>query len=121
MVVIPKQQLIVLAIFIGLDILTGLVKALARKDFASNAMREGLVHKLTELLAACFGYAADYSLPLIGITIRFSIFSAMVVYIVLMEAGSIIENIGQIYPQLGEKLKSIFRNAQGDDDDHTEL
>ena len=118
---VPRQQLIVLAIFIGLDILTGLVKALARKDFASNAMREGLVHKLTELLAACFGYAADYSLPLIGITIKFSIFSAMIVYIVLMEAGSIIENICQIYPQLGEKMKNIFRDAQGDSDDHKDV
>ena len=112
---VPTKQLIVLAIFIGLDILTGLVKALARKDFASNAMREGLVHKLTELLAAAFGYAADYTLPIIGVTIRFSIFSAMIIYIVLMEAGSIIENIGLIYPALGEKMKSIFRDAQSDD------
>lgn len=115
--VVPTKQLLVLAIFIGLDILTGLVKALARRDFASNAMREGLVHKLTELLAACFGYATDYALPLLGITIRFSVFSAMLVYIVLMEAGSIIENICQIYPALGDKMKSIFRDAKGDDND----
>lgn len=119
--VVPTKQLIVLAVFIGLDILTGLVKALARKDFASNAMREGLVHKLTELLAACFGYAADYALPIIGVTVRFSIFSAMIVYIVLMEAGSIIENIGQIYPALGEKMKAVFRDSQGDNNDHKNI
>ena len=114
-----EKQLIVMAGFIALDIVTGLLKALSNKECRSINMREGLIHKLTELFAAAFGIAIDFALPILGISVRFSVFSAMVVYITMMEAGSIIENIGAIYPALGTKLSTVFKDASGhkDDDD----
>lgn len=112
-VAVLQKQLIVVAAFIALDILTGLIKAFSTGNYRSIKMREGLVHKLTETVAIAFGFLADYALPVVGVSISFSIASAMVIYIVLMEAGSIIENIGSINPALGEKLSKLFTDANG--------
>lgn len=106
-----QKQIAVVAAFIALDVITGLVKAFATGSYRSIKMREGLVHKLTEAIAIAFGVLADYSLPVIGVSIKFSLFTAMVIYVTVMEAGSIIENIGTINPALGDKLSSLFKDT----------
>lgn len=106
-----QKQIAVVAAFIALDVITGLVKAFATGSYRSIKMREGLVHKLTEAIAIAFGVLADYSLPVIGVNIKFSLFTAMVIYVTVMEAGSIIENIGTINPALGDKLSNLFKDT----------
>lgn len=108
-----QKQIIVVCAFIALDVVTGIIKAFSSGSYRSLKMREGLVHKLTECVAVAFGILVDYSLPIIGVNINFSMFTALVVYVTLMESGSIIENIGTISPQLGEKLKTLFQDTGG--------
>lgn len=104
---IDYKVLIVLSAFILADILTGVLQSLYNKSFESKVMRQGLYHKLSEYLAAGLGYGLDYALPIIGVNVNFVFSNAIIIYICIMEVGSIIENIGKIFPELGKKLKDF--------------
>lgn len=100
---------VVTAGFIALDMLTGLIKAFKEKAYTSSVMREGLFHKCGSILAIIFGVLVDYAQTFIdlGVTIPFAI--SICGYVILMEVGSIIENIGKINPDiLPKQLKSYF-------------
>lgn len=90
-------------LFILLDFLTGITKALYKKEFTSSGMREGLFHKLGSLLAIACGALADYSQGFIDLGLTLPVAGAICTYIILMELGSIIENIGIINPNIVPK------------------
>jgi len=89
---------IVIAAAILLDIITGLIKAFYTNTFKSSVMRQGLFHKLGELLAVGILYGAQIALPMIGVDAHLPMFPAGVGYCVLMELGSIIENLRAFTP-----------------------
>lgn len=91
---------IVIAAAILLDIITGLIKAFYTNTFKSSVMRQGLFHKLGEMLAVGILYGAQISLPMIGVDAHLPLFPAGVGYCVLMELGSIIENLRAFTPGL---------------------
>ena len=91
---------IVIAAAILLDIITGLIKAFYTNTFKSSVMRQGLFHKLGELLAVGILYGAQIALPMIGVDAHLPLFPAGVGYCVLMELGSIIENLRAFTPGL---------------------
>lgn len=91
---------IVIAAAILLDIITGLIKAFYTNTFQSGVMRQGLFHKLGELLAVGILYGAQIALPMIGVEAHLPLFPAGVGYCVLMELGSIIENLRAFTPGL---------------------
>ena len=91
---------IVIAAAILLDIITGLIKAFYTNTFKSSVMRQGLFHKLGELLAVGILYGAQIALPMIGVEAHLPLFPAGVGYCVLMELGSIIENLRAFTPGL---------------------
>lgn len=95
---------IVLCSSILLDIITGLIKAFYEKDFQSSIMRQGLFHKLGELLAVSVLYGAQIALPKIGVDAKLPLFPAGVGYCVLMELGSIFENLRAFTPGLDSIL-----------------
>lgn len=95
---------IVVAAAILLDIITGLIKAFYTKTFSSSVMRQGLFHKLGELLAMGILYGAQIALPMIGVDAHLPLFPAGVGYCVLMELGSIIENLRSFTPGLDNIL-----------------
>lgn len=100
---------IVTGSFILFDLLTGLVKSLKNKDYSSTIMREGLFHKCGSVLCVVFGVMVDYAQTVVdlGVTVPFA--AAVCAYIVLMEIGSIIENVGEINPEIiPEKLRGFF-------------
>ena len=102
--------------FIVLDLVTGLIKALKEKNFNSSVMREGLYHKFGSLLCIVFGVMVDYAQMYIDIGIVIPVSSAICSYIVLMEIGSIIENVCAINPEfLKGNLKSYFSKLKGSD------
>lgn len=95
--------------FIFLDLVTGMIKAFKEKSFTSSIMREGLFHKCGSILLVIFGVAVDYAQTMIDIGVSVPIANAICAYIVAMEIGSIIENIGKINPQIvPEKIKKHF-------------
>lgn len=100
---------------IGCDIVIGLVKAFTTHSYESGIMREGLFHKLGELLCFIFAVVCDLTLPTLGIVLPVSITSAVAAYLVFMEIGSVIENIGVMNPQLGKYLALLFAKVKHPD------
>ena len=95
------------------DIVTGLLKALYTKTFKSSVMRQGLFHKLGELIAVGVLYGAQIALPKIGVEAHLPLFTVGCGYCVLMELGSIIENLRSFTPGL-ENILGRKNDGNGD-------
>ena len=106
----------VLLAFIFFDIVVGLAKAIMTHSYSSSTMREGLAHKIGELLGYIFGILCDISLPQLGIVLPVHLATAVCTYITIMEVGSIIENFGIMNPELGKYLHKIFAKVPDPDD-----
>lgn len=106
----------IVLIFISFDILFGLLQALTIQTFQSSVMRQGLFHKLGEILCYLFGVVCDAALPMINILVPFSLASAITIYIVIMEIGSILENLSKISPVMAKYLGLIFEKLRPPDD-----
>lgn len=106
----PVHLIIVTMIFIVVDIGVGLVKALATKTYKSRCMSEGLYHKVGEILIIGFGILCEYSFPIVGVNIDIPIITSICLYIVIMETGSILENIAAISPAVDKVIGSVFGN-----------
>lgn len=105
---------IVTACFVLLDMVTGIIKAFKQKDYNSSIMREGLFHKSGSVLCIVFGVLVDYAQTLVDLGVTVPVALSMCVYIILMEIGSIIENVCTINPEImPEKLKSFFQKLDG--------
>lgn len=94
--------------FITADIITGVISALATGKFESRIMREAIPHKLGEVFAMLMCCGCEYALPLVGIEIPM-ITKIMAGYLIIMEIGSLIENIGEMNPELVKPLQNIFK------------
>lgn len=105
-------KLIIILAFIVCDIISGLFKAFANEGYNSTIMRQGLLHKMGELLCFLFCVICDIALPRLEIILPFSIASGVTVYLVFMEIGSIIENVGLLNPELGKYLTGIFEKLK---------
>ena len=96
--------------FIVLDMLTGLVKAFKEKAYCSSVMREGLFHKCGSILCIAFATLVDYAQMYLEIGVSVPVTTGVCAYIVLMEIGSIIENVCAINPEImPDKLKAYFK------------
>lgn len=96
--------------FILLDFVTGIIKAFVSKQFTSSIMRQGLFHKAGSLLVILFGALVDYAQTYIDIGVSIPVASTICLYIILMEIGSIIENVCVINPRIvPAKLQSFFQ------------
>ena len=94
--------------FILFDMVTGLIKAFMKKEYTSTVMREGLFHKCGSILCVCFGVLVDYAQTIVDIGATVPV-AASVCAFILMEAGSIIENVSEINPEIiPEKLRAYF-------------
>ena len=108
------QRIIYIAIiFMGLDILTGLVKAAKEHDIRSEKLREGLWHKLGFILAIIAGYLVEYLTAIIdtaqlGFTVNVPIMLTICGYVILTELVSVFENISKISPELKDKLNKLI-------------
>lgn len=101
---------IITSAFIILDLITGIIKAFKEKNYTSSLMREGLYHKAGSILIIGFGALVDYAQTFIDIGVTIPVTISICSYIILMEIGSIIENICLINPQiLPNKIKSYFK------------
>lgn len=96
-------QLITPVIFSIADIITGYIQALINKNVESSKMRTGLLHKvliiLVLLLSLVVGYAFNVKYVVSGISI----------YIIIMEATSILENLNK--SGIDIKITDIFKNT----------
>lgn len=109
--------LIVVLIFIILDVVTGIIKAVMKKELNSTVMRNGLFHKSAFLLAIAFAYACEYGMVFLDLGFTMPIVAAVCIYICLTETVSILENLGAINPELANnKFMELFASTKGDND-----
>lgn len=113
----PICPVFVVLVFIALDVATGIAKAFATTGFDSSIMRQGFFHKLGEIFAVALSMIADIGLPDIGVPLDIQLSGLCCAYLVFMEIGSIIENIGAINPELVGPLNKIFAKLRGDNHD----
>ena len=112
---VPMRSLIVALIFIAFDIISGLVGALKNGNYKSSVMRNGLFHKVGEIFAIIFSYGCEEMFPFVGITVNLPICQSVLIYIIIMETGSIVENITNISPELKNILGKVFKSYRNDD------
>ena len=104
--------------FILFDLLTGIVKALKNKEFTSTIMREGLYHKAGSILCILLGLMVDKAQDFVDLGVTIPVTLAICSYIILMETGSIIENVCEINPEImPDKLKGFFAKLSGGESD----
>ena len=106
---------LITGLFVILDMATGLVKAFKEKNYCSSIMREALFHKCGSALCVAFGVLVDYAQTLIDLGQTIPIATPICAYIILMEIGSIIENVCAINPDImPDKLKAYFTKLSGE-------
>ena len=106
---------VIVASFIGADILTGLIASVRNGEYKSSVMRAGLWSKLGEAAAILLAVHCEWALPIIGVSIQLPIFEGVSGYICIMELGSCVENITKISPQLKTVLArylGIYKNKE---------
>lgn len=109
---IKVAQLTLIMVAIVADYVTGVVKACFKHDYKTCVMREGLYHKVAEVAAVGVMFYLEMGLPMIGIAIDFPFISFITLYIIVMELSSIIENIGEINPDLIGPLSNVFEKVK---------
>ncbi|WP_283697039.1 phage holin family protein [Clostridium perfringens] len=97
-----------------IDMLSGVLKALKKKEYRSRKMRDGLIRWVAELMAIAFVLILDMFLGL-----KFTLIGLTVALFAYKEAGSIIENLGECGVTLpsiiSEKLEVLNTNKKNND------
>lgn len=88
------------------DYITGLAKAVKNKNVSSSVMREGLLRKFVYYLVATTAMIIDIESKKIDLGFSLPLFIPTIIAISLIEVSSIMENAGEIDPEL--KASGIF-------------
>lgn len=96
--------------FMMIDVFTGILKAVKNKELSSTRAREGIYKKASFILFIAFGYLADYAMEYVDLGFNFPAAATICTLIILTEAISVLENLGQINPDL-VKLVAPFLSA----------
>lgn len=106
---------LIVLIFIGLDFMTGTIKAIKNNELSSKKLRDGIFKKIALVIVLALGYLLDYGAYYIGMDIPVNVVILISAYIGYMEVVSMIENLAEINPEIvPEKLKELIgvdRNA----------
>lgn len=106
---VPVEVKLALA-FMVIDVFTGVLKAVKNKELNSTKAREGIYKKASFILFIAFGYLADYAMDYVDIGFSFPAAATICTLIIVTEAISVLENLGQINPDL-VKLVAPFLSA----------
>lgn len=107
--------------FMMADVLTGVLKAVKNKELSSTRAREGIYKKASFILFIAFGYLADYAMAYVDLGFNFPAAATICTLVILTEAISVLENIGQINPDLVKLiapfLSALNNKKEGEHDD----
>ena len=103
---------IVVSGFILFDIITGVIKALYKEGLNSTYLRQGLFHKLSEVLATIGAGLLEHGAKYIDIDVDLPVLGTVAVYICIMELISILENIAEVNPKLGKLFKPYLEKLK---------
>lgn len=110
------------AILIVMDYFTGVAAAASRGEIQSSKMREGLWHKLGEVIAIALAYLIAEEGHYIGLPYQIEvIIPAVIIWISVMEITSILENIAILNPALGDDgFLKIFKQTTKENHENDE-
>lgn len=106
---VPVEVKLALA-FMAIDVFTGVLKAVKNKELNSTKAREGIYKKASFILFIAFGYLADYAMNYVDMGFNLPAAASICALIVVTEAISVLENLGQINPDM-VKLVAPFLSA----------
>lgn len=111
----PIYQYAICGGFIVFDILTGYLLALHDRNVNSTKLREGLFHKLSEILALIGSNLAEYAMLYLDFGVDIPLFNAVAIYICISELVSILENLGELNPGLKKLYGSYLEKLHTKD------
>ena len=106
-----KTYIIVGSFILG-DIVTGLLLAAYLGNINSTKLRQGLFHKLSEVLAVVLSVFLEYACDYIQLGIELPVLNIVSVYICLMELVSILENLCGVNPALSKLFKPYLEKLK---------
>lgn len=102
--------IIVFFLFLGIDYLTGIIKAYMKKELSSNVGLKGFLKKVCIIIVVSFCCLLDKVTGTDGILRNFIIY-----YYIANEGLSILENVSLMGVKLPEKLRLALIQLEGDD------
>jgi toxin secretion/phage lysis holin len=108
--------LIALLVFIGIDIATGILRAIYQKQLNSKVSWKGMCKKVTIILLVGMGWIIDLYVVKSGGIVR----TAIIFFYIANEGISILENVAQMGMPIPKKVKDVLeqiRKKAGEDSD----
>lgn len=95
--------------FVVLDLVTGVMQAVANKTLDSSKMRAGLWHKCGFIITVILAALVEWSMQFIDLGFTLPLFVPVCVFIILAEIVSIFENVCKLSPELANsELAQLF-------------
>lgn len=105
--------LIIVAALIVMDYMAGLAKAFHAHDVSSVKMREGLWHKGSYIGVMALAELIEHAQPYLDLGFTVPLVIPAAAYISITEITSIIENLGELNPELkNSPLIDLFRTNE---------
>lgn len=105
--------LMLLVLLICTDLVTGILKAIVKKDLASREMLVGIVRKLLIMVCVCIGFEVNAALleyaKEAGVNYNWDIRMFVILYFILEELLSVLENIAVIGVPLPKFIIQFLR------------
>lgn len=112
---IAQTAIVAVLLLILLDVAFGLGNAIAKHEYSSAKMREGIGHKCSELGFVLVGIIVDGTIAG-GFDLGFSapVLTAICAYLCIMEIGSLLEIFSRMNPELANSpiFKLLKQNRQ---------
>lgn len=119
---IDYHTLLIPALFVLMDILTGVLQATKNKTLSSTVMRQGIYHKLGYCLTIALAALCEWGVIFLDLGFTTPLVTPACVMISLTEIISIIENISRINPEIATigvfDLLGENRNRRANDKDN---
>lgn len=118
--ILDYHQIAIVALFIIMDITTGIVQAIANHNLSSEKMRKGIYHKLGYVMVIALAILCEYATSYLALGFTAPLVTPCIIMISLTEIISIIENIQNLNPEIGDiGIFQLFaENKKGRKDDH---
>ena len=115
-------QLIIVALFIAIDIVSGITQAVKNKTLSSRVAREGIYHKMGYVITIATGALCEYGSGYLELGFQLPLLVPIITLICITEIISIIENIKAITPELAnspifDMLASNQKRRKDDEQD----
>lgn len=99
----------IVAAFVVMDLVTGVLQAVANKTLDSTKMRAGLWHKCGFIMIVILASLVEWAMQFVDIGFTLPLFVPVCVFLILTEIVSIFENVCKLSPELANsKLAQLF-------------